>query len=159
MFLPFIPWIKVVIGIIALTAGSYFLRDFFVNKSGGCNVVNEKGRTFFFTKIKKIVNEKKLLYIIIGIFFLAFSINIVEIVCSAGLPAIYTNILSSPNLPILQYYLYLLLYILFFMIDDLLIFFIAMITFKTIGIQQKYARYYHLVGWVIIFILGLNPKY
>lgn len=155
MFLTFVPWIKIVVGTIALMAGSYFLRDFFVNKSGGCKGINEKERTFFFTKIKKVVNEKKLLYIIIGIFFLAFSVNIVELVCSAGLPAIYTNILSSSNLPIWQYYLYLLLYILFFMIDDLLIFFIAMITLETVGIQQKYARYSHLLGGIIMSILGL----
>jgi len=79
----------------------------------------------------------------------------VELVCSAGLPAIYTKILSLSNLPTWQYYLYLLFYIFIFMLDDLFIFFTAMITLQAVGIQSKYSRFSHLVGGILMFIIGL----
>src|SRR3989344_1447539 len=60
--------------------------------------------------------------IIIGIIALAFTVNLVELLCSVGLPAIYTRILTLNNLPTLSYYLYMLLYILLYMLDDIIIF-------------------------------------
>ncbi|MBU1178266.1 hypothetical protein KJ903_03515, partial [Patescibacteria group bacterium] len=85
----------------------------------------------------------------------AFAINLVELVCSAGLPAIYTNILSSSELSTWQYYSYLLLYIFIFMLDDLIVFFIAMITLRAVGISKKYSRFSSLVGGIVILILGI----
>ena len=79
----------------------------------------------------------------------------VELVCSAGLPAIYTQILSLSNLPTWQYYFYLGLYILIFMLDDLFVFFTAMFTLKAVGVESKYARYSHLIGGVLMLVIGL----
>ena len=86
---------------------------------------------------------------------MAFAVNLVELVCSAGLPAIYTQILSLSNLTRWQYYLYLLFYILIFMLDDLLVFVMAMVTLKATGIQAKYARYSRLIGGLLMLTVGL----
>jgi len=48
-----------------------------------------------------------------------------------------------------------LLYILIFMLDDLVIFFIAMTTLHTTQLEGKYARYSHIIGAAFIFLLGL----
>ena len=79
----------------------------------------------------------------------------VEFVCSAGLPAVYTQVLAFNKLPNWQYYSYLVLYIFFFMIDDLFIFFVAMTTLKLVGIQTKYSRYSRLLGGIIMSIIGI----
>jgi uncharacterized membrane protein HdeD (DUF308 family) len=86
---------------------------------------------------------------------LAIAVNMVELICSAGLPAIYTQILSLADLTAWQYYLYLALYILVFMLDDLFIFFTAMITLQAVGVQGKYARYSHLIGGILMAVIGL----
>jgi hypothetical protein len=90
-----------------------------------------------------------------GIISLAISVNLIELVCSAGLPAIYTNLLSSIELPGWQYYLYLFFYILIFMLDDLIIFFVAVKTFQVTGITNKYTKYSSLIGGIIILIIGV----
>ena len=51
--------------------------------------------------------------------------------------------------------IYILLYILFFMIDDIIIFVIAMFTFKVTGISTKYTKYSHLIGGIIMLLIGL----
>ena len=93
--------------------------------------------------------------IMIGIILLAFAVNLVELVCSAGLPAIYTQVLSLTPMPKWQYYLYLLFYILIFMLDDLIVFVIAMVGLKAVGIESKYARMSRLVGGIVILLIGL----
>ena len=155
LFIGYISWIKIIIGTFAIGAGSYFLKDYFCNKEGACKVVDEKERKYFFNQIKKIIASTNIFSLIIGIVLLAFSVNLIELVCSAGLPAIYTHVLSLSNLNDIQYYFYLILYVLFFMIDDILIFVVAMKTLEIMGIQKKYSRYSHLIGGILMLILGL----
>jgi hypothetical protein len=42
-----------------------------------------------------------------GIVLLAFLVNLVELICSAGIPAVYTQVLALNNLPSWQYHAYL----------------------------------------------------
>ncbi|PIV14031.1 hypothetical protein COS44_01140 [bacterium (Candidatus Gribaldobacteria) CG03_land_8_20_14_0_80_36_40] len=86
---------------------------------------------------------------------MAFGVNLVEFFCSAGLPAIYTRILTLNNLSSLSYYLYLLLYTFIFMLDDLIVFLIAFITLSKIGFTEKYNYWATLIGGLLILILGI----
>ncbi len=154
LFLGFIIWVRLLIGLVALGAGGYYLRDYIVNKQGRCAVMGNQNRQKVFEKIRNITQKRSFALAIIGIILLAFAVNLVELICSAGLPAIYTNILSLSNLPTFQYYLYLLLYIFIFMLDDLFIFFMAMTTLQIVGIQSKYSRFSHLIGGILMLIIG-----
>jgi hypothetical protein len=51
--------------------------------------------------------------------------------------------------------LYILIYVLFFIFDDLLVFTLAVITFKVTGISSRYAKYSNLFGGIIMFALGI----
>ena len=92
---------------------------------------------------------------LVGIVLLAAAVNLVELVCSAGLPAVYTQVLILSGLPAWQYYVYLLLYIIFFMLDDLFVFFIAMSTLKMAFISAKYTRYSNAIGGILMLIIGI----
>jgi len=95
------------------------------------------------------------LWALLGIVILAGAVNLVELLCSAGLPAVYTQVLALNNLPWWQYYTYLILYIFFYMLDDLVVFAIAMKTLNLIGIDHKYARYSRLIGGIVILVIGI----
>jgi hypothetical protein len=79
----------------------------------------------------------------------------VEFFCSAGFPVMYTKILSSQGIGVLQYYLYLLLYIFFYMLDDFIVFGVAFFTLNRFGFSEKYNRYSALVAGLLIFVLGI----
>ena len=102
-----------------------------------------------------ITTEKKFIISLIGIIVLAITVNLIEAMCSLSIPVVYVNILSMNNLSIPAYSLYLLLYILFFLIDDIVIFTIAMITFKVTGISTKFTKYSHLIAGIITLIIGI----
>ena len=108
-----------------------------------------------FTKIKKITSEKKFILAIFGIIALAISVNLVELACSAGLPLIFTQILALNDLSTFEYVIYMLIYILFFLIDDIVVFVIAMLTLNIKGISSKYGKYSHLIGGIIMILIGI----
>lgn len=153
-FIGYVSWIKILIGLVALGAGGYYLYDFYKNKSGTCKVTADPKRKKIFEKLKDITHRSSFWLALVGIVLLAFAVNAVELVCSAGLPAVYTSILSNSGLAWWQQFLYLLLYILIFMADDLFVFLMAMFTMQLVGVHAKYARYSHLVGGIVMIILG-----
>lgn len=59
------------------------------------------------------------------------------------------------NLSLFEYSFYIFLYILFFLLDDLIVFIIAMISLKLTGISNKYVKYSHLIGGIIMLAIGL----
>lgn len=155
LFIGLIGFVRLVIGVFALGAGIYYLRDFMQNKDGACKVDLGGKKQAVFTKLKEITHRQSLFWALIGIVLLAVAVNMVELLCSAGLPAIFTQTLVLNNLPSWQYYAYLLLYVFFFMLDDLVVFVIAMKTLQGVGLDGKYARYSHLIGGLIMFMIGL----
>jgi glutaredoxin len=155
LFLGFVGWIRVLIGLVALFAAYYQLKDFFVNQKGGCKTVDDQKRQRVFAKLKTITQNKSIFLALLGIILLAFAVNLVELICSAGLPAIFTQILALNHLSSWQYYAYLLFYIFIFMLDDLVVFYLAMRTLHAVGIESKYARLSRLVGGILILIIGL----
>ncbi|MBM3284031.1 hypothetical protein FJY90_07380 [Candidatus Gottesmanbacteria bacterium] len=155
LFLGFIAWIRIAIGFVALGVGGLNIKEYLANKSGGCKVTGDKKRRKIFERLKGITQNKQFIVALFGIILLAFAVNLVELVCSAGLPAVYTKVLTMSILPTWQYYLYLIFYILIFMLDDLIIFITAMVTLQAVGIQSKYSRFSHLVGGILMFIIGI----
>jgi cytochrome c biogenesis protein CcdA/glutaredoxin len=155
LFIGMVTWVRVIIGLVALIGGGYNLREYIVNKDANCKVTNTEKRQKTFAKLKAITHKKNFWLAIGGIILLAFAVNLVEAVCSAGLPAVYTQILSLNDLSTIEYYLYILLYIFFFMLDDLIVFFVAMTTLRMTGADKKYARWSNLIGGVLMLIIGL----
>jgi threonine/homoserine/homoserine lactone efflux protein len=155
LFIGMVSWVRIIIGLVALVGGGHNLREYIVNKDGNCKVTNTEKRQKTFAKLKEITQKRNFWLAIGGIILLAFAVNLVEAVCSAGLPAVYTQILSLNDLSTTQYYLYILLYIFFFMVDDLIVFFIAMTTLRMTGANKKYAKWSNLIGGVLMLIIGL----
>jgi thiol-disulfide isomerase/thioredoxin len=155
LFIGFIVWVRIIIGLVALGGGGYSLREFFINKNGGCKVTGGEKRQAVFEKLKNITHQKHFYIALGGIILLAFAVNLVELVCSAGLPVIFTQILALSNLTKWQYYAYMFFYIFIFMLDDLFVFFSAMLTLEMTGVSTKYSRISHLIGGILMLIVGL----
>jgi len=155
LFIGVILWVRILVALIAVIGGSINLKEYFTKKDDGCKVVGGDKKKQIFDRIKKFTHEKSFLLAIIRIILLAISVNLIELVCSAGLPVIYTQILTLNNVSGFGYYWYLLLYVLFFMLDDILVFSVAMATFKLTGISTKYVKISHLIGGIAMILIGI----
>lgn len=150
-----IVWIRNIIAIIALIGAIINLKSFIKSKNSGCEIVDSKKRKNIFSKIKKFTSEKSFILAFFGIIGLAISVNLVELACSAGLPLIFTELLAINNVSGFIKFIYIGIYIIFFLIDDIIVFTISMYTMKATGISTKYGKYSHLIGGLIMLIIGL----
>jgi thiol-disulfide isomerase/thioredoxin len=151
-----INWFRYLIGAFAISFGCYNLYKFFkkLNEEDGCEVVQEKRKIKIIERVKKVIHQDKLVLAIIGIIALAVTVNLIELACSAGLPLLYTNILAFNNLSGFAYTGYVLIYVFFFLLDDLIIFTIAMVSMRVTGISNRYTKYSSLIGGLIMALIG-----
>lgn len=147
--------IRLVIAIIALLGGLYNLYSVYKTKENGCNVTTKKDRKKILERIKKFTSEKSLMLSVIGVIALAISVNLIELACSAGLPVMFTQILAINNLTKVEYLSYILLYIVFFLIDDFIIFLLAITSMKVSGISAKYGKVSKIIGAIFLIIIGV----
>lgn len=149
------------IGIFALAMGIWQIKNFIQYKPGICKVtdgesgIQDKLKSKLKNQAEKIVVSPLTIGILFGIIVLALGVNLVEFFCSAGLPAIFTRVLSLNQLSILEYNFYILIYTIFFMIDDLIIFGLAMFAINKFGFGEKYNYWTTLIGGLLIFGLGI----
>jgi len=146
--------VTIVIGLVALGGGIWQVREFI--KARGeivCEVTSEESRERTMAKMQRIVSSPITFATILGIIALAFAVNAIEFVCSAAIPAVFTHVLALSDLSTVRYYSYILLYVFFFMLDNLVIFGSAAIV-MTSSLGVRYAKYARPVGATILVILG-----
>ena len=152
-----IKWIKILLAIFILVAGILNFKKYLKTRKeeAGCTVVDSKKRKKLSTRMKNIMNNNSFILALLGIIVLAASVNLIELACSLGFPVIFSEILALNEITGVEKIVYLLLYILFFMIDDILVFTISMITLNATGITNKYNKLCTLVSAIIMIIMGL----
>lgn len=149
-------WVRVIIAIVSLVGGIINLRGYIKHrKVSGCDVVDDKKRNKIITRIKKFTTEKNFWLAILGVIVLAISVNVVELACSAGLPVMFIEILSLNNLTAIEEIIYIVLYMLFFLLDDFVVFVIAMTTLSLTGVSSKYGNLSKLIGGILMLLIGL----
>lgn len=151
--------VSIVRTIIAIAAiiGACVNLNIFANSlysSDDGKAIDAKKRKKILSKINKFIHEKSFIISIIGVIFLAFSVNLIELACSQQLPIIFTQILSMNDLSTFEYFSYIIIYIFFFMLVHLIIFLIAVKMLQLIGISTKHNRYSNLISGMLMLIIG-----
>ena len=143
-----------VIGAIAIAGGIFFLYEW-KKSDGTCKVTNLEQRSKISKRIHELVSSPLTWVTAAGIIGLALSVNIIEFACSIGVPQAFTKIIELNQASFWWTQLYMGLYILFYVIDDLLVFAIALYSFDKIGLTGKYSRWSNLIGGLLMVLLGL----
>ena len=149
-------YIRTIIACLAIILGIYNLHVYIkTRKDTGCHVVDKDKRKTIITKINKILENNSLVLMILGTGLLAVSVNLIELACSLGFPTIFLEILSLNNIHGLSKILYLLIYILFYIIDDLVVLILSIKVFEAKGISTKFNKYVNLIGGILMLLMGV----
>jgi hypothetical protein len=163
LFLGMIVWVRIGIGLVALAGAAYQLRAYALTRNEVCPVTAPETRRRVFEGLRRLAGRREFYAALTGIVALAFAVNLVELLCSAGIPVVYTQVLTMSGLALWEYYAYLVLYIVVFMLDDLVVLVLALATLHVSGLATKYARHSHLLGGLLLAALGavmiLRPEW
>jgi glutaredoxin len=147
--------IQIVLGAVALLAAGLNLKDAFANGSGPSLGIPEAAKPGIYRQVRRIVRAENLPGSVCAVLVLAILVNTVELLCTAGLPAIYTQVLTTHALPGWAYYGYLLLYNAAYMADDSLMLIVAVTTLSRHKLQESGGRWLKLLSGVVMLLLGL----
>ena len=155
LWLGAVAWLRLAISALAIGAGFYYLREYWTNPEGACRVTPSGQRKRISDSFRAMVEQPNLVVAALGIALLAVVVNVVELACSAGLPAVYTQSLAMHDLSAGAYYGYLLLYLSIFLLDDTIIFVTAMLTLRVTVTTGRFSRLSHLIGGGVLLVLGV----
>lgn len=143
------------VGAIAIAGGIYFLYKYYKSRQAlTCDVTDLSTQSSIQSRIQTIAKGPLTLAAIGGIIAIAFSVNVIEFACSVGIPQAFTKILEINQLSFLTTQWYTFLYILFYMLDDFVVFGLALWGSKKIHATEKYSRASLLIGGILMVLLG-----
>ena len=147
--------VMVLIGVVALGGGILSLKEYLTTRGElTCKVGDLDSHKKTEGTIQKIISSPLSVAIILSIVALAFVVNSVEFACSSAIPAVFTQVLAISSISGLERYAYILLYDVFFMLDDLIVFGLAGFAISG-GVGEKYAKYCKAIGGTIMVVLGI----
>jgi hypothetical protein len=155
MLIGYLRPIQVALALMAILIGSIHVKDFFAFKKGISLSIPESAKPGIYARVRSIVTAEHLTGAVVGAITLAILVNVVELLCTAGLPALYTNILMQQGFSASTRYAFLALYILAYMFDDGLMVLIVVWTLSKTKLQETQGRWLKLLSGVAILLLGI----
>lgn len=142
-----------IVGALAIGGGLFFLYEW-RKTDGSCQITDQKTRARTVSKINKLVAAEMTIATVLGIILLALSVNVIEFACSIGIPQAFTKVLELNQLSTFSTHGYIALYILFYMIDDFIVFGIALWGMEKLGLTTKYVKFSNFLGGILMLVLG-----
>lgn len=147
-------WVFLAIGIIAIITGIITIMNA-KDKGNECEVRDAQSKIAFKERLQNILNREKFGFVLIGVVVLAFSVNAFELLCSIAIPTIYTASMQELGLPLWKNITGILIYDFAYILDDVIVFTIAMKTLSLKIFDTKIVKVANFVGGIVLVILGL----
>ena len=155
--------VQIALGGIAFLVGAINVKDFFALHRGISLSIPESAKPGLYARVRRILQAENLAGALAGIVILAGLVNVIELLCTAGFPALYTQILTLQEKPFWEYYGYLGLYNLAYIFDDAILVTIAVVTLSRGKLQARAGRWLKLISGLVMAALGvvllLQPKW
>lgn len=146
--------LQLLLGAFAVLIGVVHVKDFFLLGRGFSLSIPEGVKPSIYERARRVVQAENLGAAMAGVTVIAILVNFVELLCTAGLPALYTQVLTYYPLSMAGYYGYLLLYNLAYIVDDALMVTLAVVTLRHHKLQENQGRWLKLISGSVILLLG-----
>ncbi len=147
--------ITLVAGLVALFIGVVNIKDFIWFRKGISLTISDSAKPALYQRMRELLKARSLSTLLLATAGLALFANLYEFLCTAGFPMVYTRILTLVDLPDWQYYAYLALYNIVYILP--LLFIVLLFAWGMGGrkLQEKEGRRLKLLSGVMMAVLGL----
>lgn len=154
------------VGLVAVGGGLFFLYRYYKNRNVAlvCDISDIETQQKTINRFKAVATQPITLASVAAILLIAFSVNVIEFACSVGIPQAFTKILELNDLTFLERQFYILVYTFGYMLDDLIVFALAIWGYGKLQAHgQKFSQLSLLLGGLLMLVLGamlvLNPSF
>jgi glutaredoxin len=146
--------VQTVLGGIAIVMAALNLKDFVAFGQGPSLSIPAAAKPSIYARVRRVLRADSLGASILGVAVLAVLVNFVELLCTAGFPAVYTSVLARQQLSPWARALYLGLYNLAYVADDALVVTLAVLTLSRRRMAERTGRWLKLLSGVVMLLLG-----
>lgn len=146
--------LRLLLGAVALALGAVNLKDFVAFGRGPTLSIPDAAKPGIYSRVRAVLRAETLTASLLAVAVLAVLVNFVELLCTAGFPAIYTAVLTRHGLEPWAHYAYLGLYILGYVADDSLMVTLAVVTLGSRKLTERGGRWLKLLSAVVMLALG-----
>jgi glutaredoxin len=156
-------WVEALLGVVALGMGAVHVKDFVALRRGPSLSIPESVKPTIYARVRRVLTARSLGTAMAATVVLAVLVNVVELLCTAGLPAVYTRVLTLHELPAWRYYAYIGLYNVAYVFDDAIMVGVAAVTLSRRKLGERGGRALKLVSGIVMLVLGalllLRPEW
>ena len=147
--------VTVVAGLVALVIGAINVKDYFWFRQGVSLSIPDAAKPGLFRRMREVVAAGATGPMLLGTVLLAIVANSYELLCTAGLPMVYTRTLTLAGLPTWQYYAYLAAYNVIYVIPLLVIVVVFAWTMGARKLSESEGRLLKLVSGCMMLAFGI----
>ena len=148
-------WIRLAVALVAGTFGVLHIKEHWTTK-GPSVAIGAEHKPGLFRRMRRLADmDRSLPGTLGGTAVLAVGVSLLETPCTAGLPLLWTNLLAERDVPTSGAVLLFLLYLLIFLIDELVIFGAAVLTMRATKMQEHHGQTLQLIGGTLMLTLAV----
>lgn len=146
--------IQLAVAAIAGVFGLFALKDYFAFKKGPSLSISDSAKPGLYKRMRDLAGTKALLPALGATVVLAVLVSLLETPCTAGLPVLWTGMLQQAGVDGATAVLYFIVYMIPFLIDEFVVFAIAVVTMRATRMQEKHGQLLKLVAGVTMLTLA-----
>ena len=146
--------VRWLLGAVALVIGAVNVKDFVAWGRGPSLSIPDSVKPGLYGRMRRVLQAQALPASLLAVAALAVVVNFVELLCTAGIPAIYSAVLASQQLGAGAHYAYLGLYILGYIADDAIMVTVAVWALGSGKLSERTGRWLKLISGSVMIVLG-----
>ena len=146
--------ITLIAGLISIVISAINIKEYFWFKSGVSLTIPDSAKPKLFERMRNLVKEGRFASMIVSTAILAIAANTYELLCTAGFPMVYTRVLTLNNLTHLEYYAYLAMYNIVYVIPLAAIVLFFTLTLGSRKLKEDEGRTLKLLSGIMMLCLG-----
>jgi hypothetical protein len=152
----YLPWMYWIVAAFALLFGLVNVKDYFWFGKGLSFTIDDRYKPGIFKKFRTLMVEGRSPLALAGATaVMALGIALIELPCTAGFPVIWSGLVSAHEVGAMAFAGLLLAYLAIYLLDELVVFFIAVAKLRIDRFQEGQARVLKLVGGVVMIALAV----
>lgn len=150
----FLGWIQIVVAVAAGIFGLVSVKDYFAFRKGLSFTIPDSAKPGIYKRVRAAAGHDRLVPALLATAALGVAVSLIETPCTAGFPVLWTGLLKANGIGFAESALLFVAYMVPFLIDEMIVFGIAVFTMKATKMQEKHGELLKLFAGVTMLALA-----
>ena len=148
--------VQVVVAVVAGVLGVLSVKDYFAFRQGVSLTISDTAKPGLYHRMRRAAGHEALLPALGATVVLAVGVSFIEIPCTAGFPLLWAGLLEANDVGFVEGLGLLVLFMVPYLLDELVVFAVAVVTMRSLKMQERHGRLLKLVAGTMMIALAVT---